>query len=63
MYIVLIGYLYVIFMIAVTMGSVLKGVIFFFFLGFLPAWLIFWLKRRGQLKRQEMAAEKQKGPQ
>ena len=58
MYIILIGYLYVIFMIAVASGSLVKGVAFLFFLGLLPAWLVFWLKRRGQIKRAAYLAEK-----
>ncbi|WP_255987772.1 hypothetical protein [Chitinolyticbacter albus] len=57
MYIILIGYLYVIVMFAAGTGDVIKGGLLFFFLGFLPAWLLFWLKRKGQIKRTEDRAE------
>lgn len=58
MYIILIGYLYVIFMIAAASGSLVKGGAFLFFLGLLPTWLVVWLKRRGQVKRVAYLAEK-----
>ncbi|MDR3426257.1 hypothetical protein [Silvimonas sp.] len=57
MYILLIGYLYVILMIAVGTGSVALGGAFILFLGVLPTWLIFWLKRGGQIKKAEKCAE------
>lgn len=57
MYILLIGYLYVILMIAVGTGSVALGGAFILFLGVLPTWLIFWLKRGGQIKKAEKRAE------
>ncbi|GAA5786582.1 hypothetical protein GCM10007860_23880 [Chitiniphilus shinanonensis] len=57
MYIVLIGYLYVIVMLAAGTGDVVKGGLLFLFLGFLPSWLWFWLKRQGQIKRAAKRAE------
>lgn len=57
MYIILIGYLYVIVMFAAGTGDVIKGGLLFFFLGVLPSWLLFWLKRQGQLTRARKQAE------
>ncbi|MBB5192947.1 Flp pilus assembly protein TadB [Silvimonas terrae] len=57
MYILLIGYLYVIGMLAVCSGSVALGGFFVVVLGVLPTWLILWLKRAGQIKRAERQAE------
>lgn len=64
MYILLIAYLYVILMFSAAL-VVDKGVVYallvFVLLGFLPAWLLFWIKRRGQIvrarKAEEVAAE------
>jgi Flp pilus assembly protein TadB len=57
MYILLIGYLYVIGMLAVASGSVPLGLFFVLVLGVLPTWLILWLKRAGQIKRAARQAE------
>ena len=59
MYILLIGYLYVIVMIsAVTGASNLPlGLFFFVVLGVLPTWLIFWLTRSKQRKKASLQAE------
>ncbi|GGP20513.1 hypothetical protein [Silvimonas iriomotensis] len=57
MYILLIGYLYVIGMMAIASGSLALGVFFIVVLGVLPTWLILWLKRAGQIKKAQKQAE------
>jgi hypothetical protein len=57
MYILLIGYLYVIAMLAVASGSVALGLFFIVVLGILPTWLWLWLKRAGQIKKAARLAE------
>ncbi|WP_028455502.1 hypothetical protein [Chitinilyticum litopenaei] len=60
MYILLIGYLYVILMFSAALvpgKGVVYALLVFGLLGFLPAWLLFWIKRRGQIVRQRKAAE------
>lgn len=44
MYVIAIGWLYVVVMIAAVSDSVLKGVIRFVFLGALPVGLLLWVK-------------------
>ncbi|GGP26325.1 hypothetical protein [Silvimonas amylolytica] len=58
MYILLIGYLYVIGMMAIASGSLALGGFFIVVLGILPTWLILWLKRAGQIKSAERQAER-----
>lgn len=50
MHILLMGYLFVIAMIAVTSDSLIQGGLFLFFLGILPCWLILWRMLRKQVK-------------
>ncbi|WP_432721731.1 hypothetical protein R0381_002175 [Jeongeupia wiesaeckerbachi] len=57
MYILLIGYLYVVVMFAAASGSIAKAVVWIVLLGVLPTWLLVWLKRRGQIVRERKAAE------
>ncbi|WP_211251836.1 hypothetical protein [Andreprevotia chitinilytica] len=57
MYILLIGYLYVVVMFAVATADPAKAVVWIVLLGALPTWLIIWIKRRGQVKRIEKRAE------
>ncbi|XZG71233.1 hypothetical protein ACTSKR_05005 [Chitinibacteraceae bacterium HSL-7] len=57
MYIVAIGYLYVIVMLAAGTGDPVKGGLLLFFLALLPTWLWLWLRRKGQIKRAERRAE------
>ncbi|UXY17125.1 hypothetical protein N8I74_08975 [Chitiniphilus purpureus] len=59
MYIVLIGYLYVIVMLAAGTGDPAKGIALVVMLGLLPTWLWFWLRRQGQIKRAQKRAEQQ----
>lgn len=48
MHIVLIGYFFVIAMLAVASGSLLRGGLILLFLGVLPCWLLVWRMRRKQ---------------
>ena len=57
MYILLIGYLYVIVMVAATSANPVKGLLWVLLLGVLPVWLIVGLKRRGQRRRAERRRE------
>ncbi|MBE9609966.1 hypothetical protein [Chitinilyticum piscinae] len=60
MYILLIGYLYVILMFSAALiasKGVIYGLLVFVLLGVLPSWLLFWVKRRGQIVRARKAAE------
>ncbi|AOY01722.1 hypothetical protein [Jeongeupia sp. USM3] len=57
MYILLIGYLYVVVMFAAASGSVAKAIVWIGLLGVLPTWLLIWLKRRGQIVRERKAEE------
>jgi len=50
-HIVLIGYLFVIAMLAAASDSLLRGGLVLLFLGALPCWLLVWRLRRKQLKR------------
>lgn len=43
MYIIAIGWAYVILMVAITASSLAKGLAIAFFLGVLPLWLFIWL--------------------
>ncbi len=52
MYLILIGWLYVVLMLAVAQDSVVRSGIIVFFLGVLPTWLILWIVRRRQLRRK-----------
>lgn len=52
MHILLIGYLFVITMMAVASGSWLRGVVWLVLLGVLPSWLLLWRMRRKQLRRK-----------
>lgn len=53
MHIVLIGYLFVIAMIAVTSDSLIGGALVLLFLGVLPCWLVLWRIRRKQIRRMQ----------
>ncbi|MCB5196346.1 MULTISPECIES: hypothetical protein [Deefgea] len=61
MYILLIGYLFVIVMFAAVVGASnwVLGLFFFITLAVLPTWLIFWLKRSVQKKKAETKLEQQ----
>jgi len=52
MYIILIGYLYVVLMFSAVAGSIAKGLTIFFIFGFLPTMLIVWLKRGKQIVKE-----------
>lgn len=52
MYLVLIGWLYVVLMLAVAQESAIRSGIIVFFLGVLPTWLILWIVRRRHLRKQ-----------
>ncbi|MEC5207713.1 MULTISPECIES: hypothetical protein [Vogesella] len=52
MYLILIGWLYVVLMLAVAQDSLVRTGIIVFFLGVLPTWLILWIVRRRHLRRQ-----------
>lgn len=53
MYLVLIGWLYVVLMFAVAQESLIRSGFVLFFLGVLPTWLLMWLTvRRRRLKAQ-----------
>ncbi len=56
MYIVAIGWLYVVLMFAIGHPSVVGGVLSFLFYGLLPAALFFWLAGR-RARRSRMAAD------
>ena len=60
MYILLIGYLFVVVMFAAVVGASkwALGLFFFIILAVLPTWFIFWLQRRIQNKKAEVLAEK-----
>ena len=57
--IVLMGWLYVVLMLALTQGSVAGGLAVAFFLGLLPTWFVAWVTRN-KLRRRR-AAEKNAG--
>lgn len=50
-HIALIGYLFVIAMLAVASGGWIRGGVILLFLGLLPCWLVLWRLRRKQLRR------------
>jgi len=52
MYLILIGWLYVVLMLAVAQDCLVRTGIIVFFLGVLPTWLILWIVRRRHLRRQ-----------
>lgn len=52
MYLILIGWLYVVLMLAVAQDSLVRSGIIVFFLGVLPTWLILWIVRRRHLRRK-----------
>lgn len=56
MYLVLIGWLYVVLMFSVAQGSVVRGLVYFFFLGVVPLALVGWLRR---VRRRERALREQ----
>ena len=60
MYILLIGYLFVIVMFAAVVGASnwALGLFFFVVLAVLPTWFIFWLQRRIQKKKQDSIESK-----
>lgn len=69
-WIVLLAWLYVILMVAVTSSNVIDGVLLFGSVGILPAWLALWffgipIRRRARLLReqQEASATAPEGPQ
>lgn len=53
MHILLIGYLFVIVMLAVASGSWLRGVTVLLLFGVLPCWVALWRMRRKQLRRMQ----------
>jgi len=61
MYILLIGYLFVIVMFAAVVGASnwVLGLFFFVVLAVLPTWFIFWLQRRIQKKKQHEVEDKE----
>ncbi|KAF0813062.1 hypothetical protein IGB42_02458 [Andreprevotia sp. IGB-42] len=59
MYILLIGYLYVVVMYAAGTGDPAKAAVWIVLLGILPTWLLVWIKRRGQLARRRKLQEAQ----
>lgn len=61
MYILLIGYLFVIVMFCAVVGASNwpLGLFFFVMLAVLPTWFIFWLQRRIQRKKQEQPESEQ----
>ncbi len=60
MYLILIGWLYVVLMMAVAQSSVVKGLSVAFFLGFLPSLLFLRVLRRKLAKRREIMEEKRR---
>jgi len=60
MYMVLIGWLYVVLMLAVAQNSLWATFSILFFLGFLPTLFIARMTRRKLRKRQELAQEQAK---
>ncbi|QZA76886.1 hypothetical protein K4H28_11240 [Deefgea tanakiae] len=61
MYILLIGYLFVVVMFAAVVGASkwALGLFFFIVLAVLPTWFIFWLQRRVQKKKIEVQVDKE----
>ncbi|MBM5572813.1 MULTISPECIES: hypothetical protein [Deefgea] len=61
MYILLIGYLFVIVMFAAVVGASnwVFGLFFFVVLAVLPTWFIFWLQRRIQQKKHKQVEHKE----
>ena len=60
MYIILIGYLYVVMMFVAVSGSISKGLVIFLIFAFLPTLILLWLKRGKQIvkrRKQEDAIE------
>ncbi len=57
MHVIVIGWLYVVVMIAVVSDSLLKGLIRFFFLGAIPVGLWMWVSFRRRHRRSEAANE------
>lgn len=55
MYIVAIGWAYVILMMAITASSLGKGLAIVFFLGVLPLWLFIWVADAPRRRRRSMA--------
>lgn len=55
MYIVAIGWAYVILMMAITASSLGKGLAIAFFLGVLPLWLFIWVADGPRRRRRSMA--------
>ncbi|SMC26164.1 hypothetical protein SAMN02745857_02391 [Andreprevotia lacus DSM 23236] len=58
MYILLIGYLYVIVMFAAGTGDPAKAAVWIVLLAVLPTWLFIWIKRRGQINRRAKQQER-----
>jgi hypothetical protein len=61
MYIILIGYLYVVLMFSVVMGSIVKGLVVFFIFGFMPTLILIWLKRGKQIVKERKKEEEDEG--
>ncbi|QLG86798.1 hypothetical protein HQ393_00255 [Chitinibacter bivalviorum] len=57
MYIILIGYLFVVIMMSLGAGSITVGVFYFLFLAVLPTWGLLALKRSIQRSKAAKAAE------
>lgn len=60
-WIILLAWLYVILMVAVTSNSVIQGILLFGGVGILPAWLALWffgipIRRRARLLRERQEA-------
>lgn len=61
MYLILIGWLYVVLMLAVAQDSIVRALVILFFLGFLPTFLLAQLARRRQRRREEERDEQASG--
>ncbi|MNR98475.1 hypothetical protein D3C72_296810 [compost metagenome] len=60
MYIIAIGWIYVVFMMAITETSVVAGIMTFLLYGVLPVTIIVYVMGSGQRKRKRQAAEMQR---
>ena len=59
-WIILLGWLYVVLMVAATSGSVIYGILLFVGVGILPTWLILWfwgIPLRRRMRQQQEQAE------
>lgn len=59
-WIILLGWLYVVLMVAATSSSVIYGVLLFIFVGILPVWLALWfwgIPLRRRIRQQQEQAQ------